>query len=89
MERYEVAIAHVYRLEADFWAGYVRRGWHDELRAKYHPLSFPTVHDKVHVRRDELDASTTARQGAQDRFGWLREYCSIDGIWRPLISYAS
>lgn len=40
--------ADVYQLEADFWAGYDGRGWYDELRAKYHPASFPTVHEKVH-----------------------------------------
>lgn len=83
--------AHVYQAEADFWAGYGGRGWYDALRAKYHASSLPSVYDKVHVRWDDGPAAATEKKqlGVQDRFGWLRAYWPIGGIWSAAVSYAS
>ncbi|KAI0152603.1 hypothetical protein GGR57DRAFT_492647 [Xylariaceae sp. FL1272] len=69
-----------YYSEPEFWGAFGGREAYEELRAKYHATSLPTVYDKVKVRTDD------------DRVGWkpwlksLWPVGGLYGIWRGIES---
>lgn len=52
--------ANTYYEEDEFWRVYDKT-WYDELRAKYHATSLPSVYDKVHT---DVDAEEKAVKGS-------------------------
>jgi len=67
--------AHTYYDKSEFWDQFDRQ-WHDDLRMKYRAMTFPDVHQKVHVDIEKY------KQLAHSDWGlWLRSFWPLGGFW--------
>ncbi|KAK4498746.1 hypothetical protein PRZ48_009256 [Zasmidium cellare] len=62
--------AHTYYTEDDFWSTYGNRRQYDDLRAKYHASSLPSIYDKVRMREE-----------SQTGGWWMWLYVMFWSIW--------
>ncbi|KAI9731036.1 MAG: hypothetical protein M1834_005499 [Cirrosporium novae-zelandiae] len=67
--------AHTYYSENEFWEMFDRR-WYDNLRAKYHATSLPSVYDKVKV-----DAESEEKAFREPRLLRYLSFWPIGGVW--------
>ena len=67
--------AHTYYSKDEFWSQFDRE-WYDKLRTKYRAMTFPDVHEKVHVDIEKHKQLVRSGWGR-----WIRSFWPLGGFW--------